>query len=150
MFRSLFSGQSNPSFAIYEMENTPRSRSLRRLYSASNTLSGHHNAKASSEHQSSSHAAAAELHPALIPNYKKVGQSLADAAAQAEWAAKKWVWVPDEHLGYIAGWVVEESNETSTVSCVDDKVGKRRNATPASLIEVGNRVNRLAKWLRKT
>ncbi|KAG8726810.1 hypothetical protein FRC12_023061, partial [Ceratobasidium sp. 428] len=31
------------------------------------------------------------------------------AALQAEFNEKKWVWVPDEHEGYLAGWVVKES-----------------------------------------
>jgi myosin protein heavy chain len=64
------------------------------------------------------------LHPALIPKFKKARQNLADAAAQAEWAAKKWMWCPDEQLGYVAGWVVSEDTdkETCTVACVDDKV----------------------------
>ncbi|KAG9124121.1 hypothetical protein FRC07_012748, partial [Ceratobasidium sp. 392] len=31
------------------------------------------------------------------------------AALQAEFNEKKWVWVPDEHEGYLAGWVVKET-----------------------------------------
>jgi myosin protein heavy chain len=31
------------------------------------------------------------------------------AALQAEFNEKKWVWVPDEDEGYLAGWVVRES-----------------------------------------
>ncbi|KAJ9099993.1 hypothetical protein QFC19_005810 [Naganishia cerealis] len=32
----------------------------------------------------------------------------ADAAAQAEFNEKKWVWVPDEARGYLPGWIVNE------------------------------------------
>jgi myosin protein heavy chain len=31
------------------------------------------------------------------------------AALQAEFNEKKWVWVPDEDEGYLAGWVVKEN-----------------------------------------
>ena len=33
------------------------------------------------------------------------------AALQAEFNEKKWVWVPDEKEGYLAGWVVREDAE---------------------------------------
>ena len=80
----------------------------------------------------------AGMHTALQMKYKRPGQSLTDAAAQAEWANKKWVWVPDPTLGYVAGWIVKEgegeaqrgdgekgpssSSSMATVSCLDDRV----------------------------
>ncbi|TNY19244.1 putative nonmuscle myosin heavy chain b [Rhodotorula diobovata] len=38
--------------------------------------------------------------------------------ALAQWSQRKWVWVPDEHNGYLAGWVVKDNDEdgTSTVA----------------------------------
>ncbi|KAI0300125.1 P-loop containing nucleoside triphosphate hydrolase protein [Multifurca ochricompacta] len=36
-------------------------------------------------------------------------------ALQAEFNEKKWVWVPDEKDGYLAGWVAKEENEIGEV-----------------------------------
>ncbi|GAA6020125.1 hypothetical protein JCM10207_006264 [Rhodosporidiobolus poonsookiae] len=50
---------------------------------------------------------------------QKSQQQLAqDAARLAEWNAKRWVWVPDQKEGYIAGWVVKDDPDkaTSTVA----------------------------------
>ncbi|KAL8291895.1 hypothetical protein RQP46_002153 [Phenoliferia psychrophenolica] len=38
------------------------------------------------------------------------------AAALQEWTAKKWVWVPDQTAGYLAGHVVKEEGDVSTVA----------------------------------
>ncbi|THH09667.1 hypothetical protein EW145_g1839 [Phellinidium pouzarii] len=37
------------------------------------------------------------------------------AAAQAEFNEKKWVWVPDDKEGYLAGWVIREEEEVGEV-----------------------------------
>ena len=37
------------------------------------------------------------------------------AAAQAEFNEKKWVWVPDDREGYLAGWVIREENDLGDV-----------------------------------
>ena len=37
------------------------------------------------------------------------------AAAQAEFNEKKWVWVPDDKEGYLAGWVVREEDDIGEV-----------------------------------
>ncbi|KAL1743339.1 nonmuscle myosin heavy chain b [Schizophyllum fasciatum] len=37
------------------------------------------------------------------------------AAAQAEFNEKKWVWVPDEKEGYLAGWVNKEEGDTAEI-----------------------------------
>jgi myosin protein heavy chain len=37
------------------------------------------------------------------------------AALQAEFNEKKWVWVPDERDGYLAGWVAKEEDEVGEV-----------------------------------
>jgi myosin heavy chain 9/10/11/14 len=37
------------------------------------------------------------------------------AALQAEFNEKKWVWVPDERDGYLAGWVTKEEDEMGEV-----------------------------------
>ncbi|GAA5825078.1 hypothetical protein JCM3770_004729, partial [Rhodotorula araucariae] len=41
-----------------------------------------------------------------------------DHLALAHWSTRKWVWVPDELEGYVAGWVVKEDADagTSTVA----------------------------------
>ncbi|TIB06459.1 hypothetical protein E3P96_00437 [Wallemia ichthyophaga] len=43
--------------------------------------------------------------------------SLADAAANAEFAEKKRVWVPDHKEGYLSGWVAKENGEEWDVVC---------------------------------
>lgn len=113
------------------MDTLPRSRSLRRLYSNNNTHGG--NGEGSSREGSTGsaagpsrgaykHVSSADLHPALVFKYRKPGQQLSEAAAQAEWANKKWVWVADDKLGYVAGWILGEEGEVAQVACVDDKV----------------------------
>ncbi|GAA5835394.1 hypothetical protein JCM11251_005222 [Rhodosporidiobolus azoricus] len=55
----------------------------------------------------------------MAPSRPKSEHQIAkDAAALAEWNARKWVWVPDQQEGYVAGWVVKEDQEggTSTVA----------------------------------
>ncbi|KIO32711.1 hypothetical protein M407DRAFT_66421 [Tulasnella calospora MUT 4182] len=42
-------------------------------------------------------------------------QSAKDAALQAEFNEKKWVWVPDDKEGYLAGWVANEDGEEGDV-----------------------------------
>ncbi|KAJ9124435.1 hypothetical protein QFC24_003223 [Naganishia onofrii] len=42
---------------------------------------------------------------------KPEADAAADAAAQAEFNEKKWVWVPDEARGYLPGWIVNETLE---------------------------------------
>lgn len=37
------------------------------------------------------------------------------AALQAEFNEKKWVWVPDEKDGYLAGWVHQEDDEMAEI-----------------------------------
>lgn len=37
------------------------------------------------------------------------------AALQAEFNEKKWVWVPDDKEGYLAGWVHQEDQETAEI-----------------------------------
>lgn len=110
------------------METLSRSRSHRRLYSGgiNNTTSQIRGTLMGKAGHGSNHSTTAsiteELHPALIHNYKKAGQNLTDVAAQAEWANKRWVWVTDAALGYIAGWIISEAEDMAQVACVDDKV----------------------------
>lgn len=42
-------------------------------------------------------------------------ESARAAALQAEFNEKKWVWVPDEKEGYLAGWVHQEDQETAQI-----------------------------------
>ena len=37
------------------------------------------------------------------------------AALQAEFNEKKWVWVPDDREGYLAGWVIREEGDMGEV-----------------------------------
>lgn len=52
----------------------------------------------------------------LKPKFNKE-ISLADAAANAEFAEKKRVWVPDQKEGYLSGWVAKENGEEWDVVC---------------------------------
>lgn len=45
------------------------------------------------------------------------GDAAADAAAAAEFAAKKWVWIPDKEAGYLQAWVVSEDQEAEMSQC---------------------------------
>ncbi|CAD6910753.1 unnamed protein product [Tilletia controversa] len=48
---------------------------------------------------------------------KKPETSAADAAAAAEFAEKKWVWIPDKDAGYLPAWVIREEDEGETSVC---------------------------------
>lgn len=41
-------------------------------------------------------------------------------AENAEFAAKKWVWVADPTVGFIKGFVVSEEEDKYTVNCGDE------------------------------
>ncbi len=53
------------------------------------------------------------------PSRGGVGQSASDAASAAEFASKKYVWIPDANVGYIAGWVIKEEGDSSLVALQD-------------------------------
>lgn len=118
--------------AAASMDTLSRSRSHRRLYSGgvNNTATqvrGSIMAMGRPGYSSNNSSNTVpqiteELHPALVLKYRKAGQNLTDAAAQAEWANKRWVWVEDAALGYVAGWIISEENDMAQVACVDDKV----------------------------
>ncbi|KAJ9107513.1 hypothetical protein QFC21_000969 [Naganishia friedmannii] len=67
---------------------------------------------------------------ASIPTKRLIkpdADAAADAAAQAEFNEKKWVWVPDETRGYLPGWIVNESlsgqdAESTTLTALKAKV----------------------------
>ncbi|KAG8835466.1 hypothetical protein FRC17_003033 [Serendipita sp. 399] len=50
-----------------------------------------------------------------MPRYSQSADAARAAAEQAEFNAKRWVWVPDEENGYLAGWVIEEDDEIAEV-----------------------------------
>jgi myosin protein heavy chain len=51
-----------------------------------------------------------------MPPLRSQGAEAARAAAlQAEFNEKKWVWVPDDKDGYLAGWVVREEEDMGEV-----------------------------------
>jgi hypothetical protein len=45
-----------------------------------------------------------------------------DAVAQAEWAAKKWVWIFDKTEGHLAAHIVAEKGDEITVKLADESV----------------------------
>lgn len=54
--------------------------------------------------------------PSMSASRSSQGAEAARAAAlQAEFNEKKWVWVPDDKDGYLAGWVAKEEDEVGEV-----------------------------------
>ena len=51
--------------------------------------------------------------PAPRPSHS--AEAARAAALQAEFNEKKWVWVPDDRDGYLAGWVVKEEGDVGDV-----------------------------------
>lgn len=49
------------------------------------------------------------------PRPSQSAEAARAAAAQAEFNEKKWVWVPDDKDGYLAGWVVKEEDDIGEV-----------------------------------
>ncbi|EEB90052.1 hypothetical protein MPER_11795 [Moniliophthora perniciosa FA553] len=45
------------------------------------------------------------------PRLSQSAEAARAAAQQAEFNEKKWVWVPDDKEGYLAGWVNKEDGE---------------------------------------
>ncbi|ETS59972.1 hypothetical protein PaG_05959 [Moesziomyces aphidis] len=60
---------------------------------------------------------AAQLAAAMPRPSRGVGQSASDAASAAEFASKKYVWIPDPALGYVSGWVIKEQDGGETSVC---------------------------------
>lgn len=59
------------------------------------------------------------------PSKPLPGGAAGDAAAAAEFAAKRYVWIPDKEAGYLSAWVVreEDGGEISVCSLLDGQVG---------------------------
>ena len=51
----------------------------------------------------------------FAPQLSQNAETARIAAAQAEFNEKKWVWVPDDKEGYLAGWVVREEGDMGQV-----------------------------------
>lgn len=49
------------------------------------------------------------------PRPSQSAEAARAAALQAEFNEKKWVWVPDDKDGYLAGWVVKEEEDMGNV-----------------------------------
>jgi hypothetical protein len=49
------------------------------------------------------------------PRPSESAEAARAAALQAEFNEKKWVWVPDEKEGYLAGWVNKEEDEIGDI-----------------------------------
>ena len=50
-----------------------------------------------------------------VPRLSQSAEAARAAALQAEFNEKKWVWVPDDKEGYLAGWVVKEEEDMGEV-----------------------------------
>lgn len=50
-----------------------------------------------------------------VPRLSQSAEAARAAAAQAEFNEKKWVWVPDEKEGYLAGFVNKEEDDVGEV-----------------------------------
>jgi hypothetical protein len=57
-----------------------------------------------------------------IPSISQMLKPKGNAIEDAEFAAKRWVWVPDETHGFIKGFVVREEDDNLHVRCSDDSV----------------------------
>lgn len=53
--------------------------------------------------------------PPVVSRPSQSAEGARAAALQAEFNEKKWVWVPDEREGYVAGWVIREEDEVGEV-----------------------------------
>ena len=60
------------------------------------------------------------------PRPSQSAEAARAAALQAEFNEKKWVWVPDEKEGYLAGWVNHEDEDSAEV--VMSAVGEVRTS----------------------
>lgn len=49
------------------------------------------------------------------PRPSQSAEAARAAALQAEFNEKKWVWVPDEKEGYLAGWVHKEEDDIGEI-----------------------------------
>lgn len=49
------------------------------------------------------------------PRLSQSAEAARAAALQAEFNEKKWVWVPDDKEGYLAGWVAKEEEDMGEV-----------------------------------
>jgi hypothetical protein len=49
------------------------------------------------------------------PRLSQAAEAARAAALQAEFNEKKWVWVPDEKEGYLAGWVHKEDGNVGDI-----------------------------------
>ena len=82
--------------------------------------------------------------PPPRPSYS--AEAARAAAAQAEFNEKKWVWVPDDKDGYLAGWVVKEQDDIGDiVMAAGGEVRSRLTVVSASLQLPGG--SRFAKSL---
>jgi myosin protein heavy chain len=50
-----------------------------------------------------------------LPRISQGAEAARAAALQAEFNEKKWVWVPDDKDGYLAGWVLKEEDDLGDV-----------------------------------
>jgi hypothetical protein len=50
------------------------------------------------------------------PRPSQSAEAARAAALQAEFNEKKWVWVPDDKEGYLAGWVNKEEDDVGVIT----------------------------------
>lgn len=90
--------------------------------------------KTLANHPSSSSSATAAL--------SRPSNAAGDAAAAAEFAEKKYVWIPDKQDGYLAAWVVreEQEGEISVCSLTDGQVSRQSSQVKVRLESANQRV----------
>jgi myosin heavy chain 9/10/11/14 len=52
---------------------------------------------------------------AVAPRPSLGAEAARAAVLQAEFNEKRWVWVPDEKEGYLAGWVLREDDDLGEI-----------------------------------
>ena len=72
-----------------------------------------------------------------VPRLSQSAEAARMAAAQAEFNEKKWVWVPDDKEGYLAGWVAREEDDIGEVVMAAN--GEVRAFNPRVLSELKER-----------
>ena len=65
----------------------------------------------------------------FAPQLSQSAETARIAAAQAEFNEKKWVWVPDDREGYLAGWIVKEEEDVGDVVMASGGEVRELNST---------------------
>ena len=67
--------------------------------------------------------------PKFIKTLRSKNQSPADNARDlAEFSGKRWVWLKDDKLAFVKGWVVEDNGTTLQVRCDNESTDRTVNS----------------------